>query len=59
MNRNYNPTSNRARAAFATVALTITVALGVFIDTLAFRYGPDGTTAAQSAPIVVAQADVR
>ena len=50
MNRNYEPTSNRARAAFAAVAVTITVALGVFIDTLAFHYGPDGTLAAAKAP---------
>lgn len=56
MNRTYNPTSSRARAAFAAVALTITVALGAFIDTLAFHYGPDGTVEAQAAPVVVAQA---
>ena len=61
MNRNYEPTSNRARAraAFAAVAVTITVALGVFIDTLAFHYGPDGTLAAAKAPVVVAAADRR
>ena len=59
MNRNYNPTSNRARAVFAAVALTITVALGAFIDTLAFQYGPDGTLAAAKAPVVVAAADRR
>ncbi len=53
MNRNYEPTSNRARAAFAAVAVTITVALGVFIDTLAFQYGPEGTLAAAKAPAVV------
>ena len=57
MNRNYEPTSNRARAVFAVVAVTITVALGVFIDTLAFQYGPEGTLAAAKAPGgVVAQA---
>ena len=56
MNRNYNPTSHRARAAFAVLALTVTVALGAFVDTLAYHYGPDGTVTAQSAPIVVAQA---
>lgn len=55
MNRTYNPTSSRARAAFAAAALTITVALGAFIDTLAFHYGPDGTVTA-AAPVVVAQA---
>ena len=59
MNRTYNPTSSRARAAFAAVALTITVALGAFIDTLAFQYGPDGTLAAGKAPVVVAAADRR
>ncbi|MBK9116000.1 MAG: hypothetical protein IPM22_10225 [Betaproteobacteria bacterium] len=59
MNRNYQPTSNRARAAFAVVALTITVALGAFIDTLAFQYGPDGTLAAGKTPVVVAAADRR
>ena len=57
MNRSYEPTSKRARAAFAVVAMTITVALGVFIDTLAFQYGPEGTLAAAKAPgVVVAQA---
>ena len=59
MNRNYNPTSNRARAVFAAVALTITVALGAFIDTLAFQYGPEGTLAAGKAPVVVAAAERR
>jgi hypothetical protein len=59
MNRNYEPTSNRARAVFAALALTITVALGAFIDTLAFEYGPDGTLAAAKAPVVVAAADRR
>ena len=56
MNRNYEPTSKRARTVFAALALTITVALGAFIDTLAFHYGPDGTLAARPAAIVVAQA---
>ena len=56
MNRNYEPTSKRARAAFAALALTITVALGVFIDTLAFEYGPEGMLAVRPAAIVVAQA---
>jgi len=56
MNRDYHPTSNRARAVFAVLALTVTVALGAFVDTLAYHYGPDGTVTAQSAPIVVAQA---
>ena len=56
MIRDYSPTSNRARAAFAVLALTITVALGVFVDTLAYHYGPDGTVTAQSAPVVVAAA---
>ncbi len=56
MNRSYDPTSNRARAAFAALALTITVALGAFIDTLAYHYGPDATLAAQPAALVVAQA---
>ena len=59
MNRNYEPTSNRARAVFAALALTITVALGAFIDTLAFEYGPEGTLAAAKAPVVVAAADRR
>jgi len=59
MNRNYEPTSNRARAAFAAAALTITVVMGVFIDTLAFHYGPDGTLAAAKTPVVVAAADRR
>ena len=59
MNRNYEPTSNRARAVFAVVAVTITVALGVFIDTLAFQYGPEGTLAAAKAPVIVAAADRR
>ena len=59
MNRNYNPTSNRARAAFAAVALTITVALGVFIDSLAFQYGPEGTQAAARTTVVVAAANRR
>jgi len=54
MNRNYEPTSNRARAAFAVVALTITVALGAFIDTLASHYGPDGAVAARPAAVAVA-----
>ena len=56
MNRNYEPTSKRARTVFAALALTITVALGVFIDTLALQYGPEGTLAARPAAIVVAQA---
>ena len=56
MNRNYEPTSKRARTVFAALALTITVALGFFIDTLAFQYGPEGTLAARPAAIVVAQA---
>ena len=57
MNRNYEPTSNRARAVFAALALTITVALGAFIDTLAFEYGPEGTLASAGAPVLVAAAD--
>ncbi|MFO1315515.1 MAG: hypothetical protein U1F58_07905 [Burkholderiales bacterium] len=56
MNRKFRPTSNLLRSAFAAVALTITVALGVFIDTLAYGYGPEGTLAARPAAIVVAQA---
>ncbi len=59
MNRNYEPTSSRARAAFAVVALTITVGLGAFIDALAFEYGPEGALAAAKAPVVVAAADRR
>ena len=58
MNRSYEPTSNRTRAAIAALALTVTVALGTFIDTLAFHYGPEGTVTAHAAPVQVAQAPV-
>lgn len=54
MSRTYNPTSSRARSAIAAIALTITVALGTFIDTLAFHYGPEGAVAARSVAVVVA-----
>lgn len=57
MNRQYNPTSNLARSAFVAIALTITVALGAFIDTLAYHLGPDGAVAAQQTAVVVARAE--
>ena len=36
MNRNYEPTSNRARAVFATLALTITFLIIPLIATFTF-----------------------
>lgn len=48
MNRNYQPTSTPVRAAFVAVALTITIAVGAFIDTLAGSHGPQVVQAASA-----------
>ena len=56
MNHQYNPTSLLVRSAFAAAALTITVTIGAFINTLAYHYGPGDTQAAQQALAIVARA---
>jgi hypothetical protein len=42
------------RSAFAAAALTITVTIGVFIDTLACHHGPGDPQTAQRVPVIVA-----
>jgi len=56
MNHHYNPTSLLVRSAFVAAALTITVTIGAFINTLACHYGPGDTQAAQQALAIVARA---
>jgi len=56
MNHQYKPTSLLLRSAFVAAALTITVTIGAFINTLAYHYGPGDTQAAQQAPVIVARA---
>jgi hypothetical protein len=55
-NRQYKTTSPLLRSASGIAALTITLAVGAFIDTLAYHYGPDGAQARLSSPVVVARA---
>ena len=51
--REYKAASPLLRCAFAVAALTITVGVGVVIDTLAWQLGPTGTLAA--APVATAR----
>jgi hypothetical protein len=55
-NRQYKSTSPLLRSAFGIATLTITLAVGAFIDTLAYHYGPDGAQARLWSPAVVARA---
>lgn len=56
MNRNYPPTSTPVRAACVAVALTITIAVATFINTLAGSYGPQVLQATAASATRVAQA---
>jgi hypothetical protein len=47
--RKYKTASPLLRCAFAVAALTITLGVGVAIDTLAWQLGPAGTLAAAPA----------
>jgi hypothetical protein len=55
MNREFKPTSRLLRCVFAVAALTITLGVGAFIDTLARDLGPAGTLAAAPVPVLVAR----
>jgi hypothetical protein len=54
MNREFKPTSLLLRCAFAVAALTITLGVGAFIDTLTRELGPAGTLAVAPEPVLVA-----